>query len=86
MSDLTPTSEQVAEYFARGPSQNQSGFVTTFRIEAREVEKFATPNYQNPMSFLEVNPSIGLPEQEYLFAPSIPKRFVFNKVPVGPKK
>lgn len=76
---------QVAEYFARGPGQNQNGFVTTFRLESRDAATMARANYENPMSFFEVNPHIGLPEQEFLFAPSIPKKFIFNQVPVRSK-
>lgn len=77
--------KQVAEYFARGPGQNQNGFVTTFRLESRDAATLARANYENPMSFFEVNPLIGLPEQEFLFAPNIPKKFIVNQVPVGQK-
>ena len=77
--------KQVAEYFARGPGQNQNGFVTTFRLESRDAATLARANYENPMSFFEINPRIGLPEQEFLFAPNIPKKFIINQVPVGAK-
>jgi hypothetical protein len=76
---------QVAEYFARGPAQNQNGFVTTFRLEARDAQMFARPNYENPLSFFEVNPAIGLPEQEFLFSPLIDPKFIFKQTQVGPK-
>ena len=66
----------VAEYFARGSGQNQRGFVTTFRIESREAEMLHSqgrivPNFENPMSFFQVNPVIGLSELEFLFHNSI---------------
>jgi uncharacterized Zn-binding protein involved in type VI secretion len=76
---------QVAEYFARGPAQNQSGYVTTFRLESRDAARLAQANYENPMSFFEVNPNIGVPEQEFLFAPAIDPKFIYHQVPVGPK-
>jgi hypothetical protein len=75
----------VAEYFARGPGQNQSGFVTTFRLESRDAAKFAVPNYENPQSFFEINPSIGLPEREYLFHPQIDPKYIYQQIQVVPK-
>ena len=75
----------VAEYFARGPSQNQNGFVTTFRVESRDAANYAVQNYENPQAFFEINPSIGLPEREYLFHNQIDSRFIYQQVPVGAK-
>jgi hypothetical protein len=75
----------VAEYFARGPSQTQNGFVTTFRMEAREAERLTIPNWDNPMSFIEPNPYIGLPEREFLFHVQIDPKYVVKQVPVGPR-
>lgn len=85
----TSRNQTVAEYFARGPGQNQNGFVTTFRIEAREAEMLQSqgrivPNVENPMSFFEVNPYIGLPESEFLFHNSINPKYIFKQTPVGP--
>ncbi|WP_197334564.1 hypothetical protein [Ralstonia syzygii] len=77
--------QAVAEYFARGPAQNQNGVVTTFRLEARDAERFAIPNYENPQAFFEPNPHIGLPEREYLFHTQIDPKYIFQQVPVGPK-
>jgi len=75
----------VAEYFARGPSQNQNGFVTTFRVESRDAANSAIQNYENPQAFFEINPSIGLPEREYLFHNQIDSKFIYQQVPVGAK-
>jgi hypothetical protein len=75
----------VAQYFARGPSQTQNGFMTTFRIEAREAERLAIPNWDNPMSFMELNPYIGLPEREFLFHIQIDPKYVIKQVPVEPR-
>lgn len=75
----------VAEYFARGPSQTQNGFVTTFRMEAREAERLAIPNWDNPVSFTERNPLIGMPEREFLFHVQIDPKNVVKQVPVGPR-
>jgi hypothetical protein len=49
---------EVAEYFARGPKQDQAGFVSEFRIEQREFESIATRNYENPQAWFEPNPFI----------------------------
>lgn len=75
----------VAQYFARGPNQSQNGFVTTFRVESRDAANFAIPNYENPQSFFEINPNIGLPEREYLFHTQIDPKFIHQQVSVGPK-
>ena len=75
----------VAEYFARGPGQNQAGFVTTFRVPVSEAERFAILNFENPMSFFEVNPSIGLPEREYLFHTRIDPKYFWQQTPAGPR-
>jgi hypothetical protein len=77
-------SRLVAEYFARGPGQTQNGFVTTFRIEAREANNLMTPNFENPLSFFEPNPSIGLPEREFLFHTQIEPKFIYQQTPVRP--
>jgi hypothetical protein len=75
----------VAEYFARGPYQNQDGFVTTFRLSPQDAEKFAIPNFENDYSFFENNPDIGLPEREYLFHVQIDPKYAIKQVQVGPK-
>jgi hypothetical protein len=75
----------VAEYFARGPSQTQNGFVTTFRLESRDASNFAIRNYENPQAFFEPNPYIGLPEREYLFHTQIDSKFIYQQAPVRPK-
>ncbi|WP_420997910.1 LysM peptidoglycan-binding domain-containing protein [Cupriavidus sp. 30B13] len=75
----------VAEYFARGPAQNQNGVVTTFRLAERDATNLAIPNYENPQAFFEPNPHIGLPEREYLFHTQIDPKFMFQQVPVKPK-
>ena len=75
----------VANYFARGPYQNQNGFVTTFRLLPQDADTFAIPNYENDYSFFENNPDIGLPEREYLFHVQIDPKFVFKQTPVGPQ-
>lgn len=75
----------VAEYFARGSLQTQNGFVTTFRIEAREADRVAIQDFENPRSFTGVNPDIGLSVQEYLFHIQIDPKYVVKQVPVGPR-
>lgn len=80
----------VADYFARGPQQAQDGFITTFRVEAREARLLQdqgqiVPNFENPMSFFEPNPRIGVPESEFLFRNSIDTRYIFQKTPVKGK-
>jgi hypothetical protein len=75
----------VAEYFARGPGQNQNGFVTTFRLESRDAAHYATPNYENPQSFFEINSNIGLPEREYLFHNQIDPKYIYQQTPGVPK-
>ena len=75
----------VAEYFARGPYQNQNGFVTSFRIEQREAESIAFRNYENRHDIFDINPNIGRPEQEYLFRNQIDPKFIFEQRPVGPR-
>ena len=57
--------------------------MTTFRIEAREaaiLEKAGDiiPNFENPMSFFEPNPDIGLSEAEYLFVDKIDPRYIYD--------
>jgi hypothetical protein len=75
----------VAEHFARGPSQTQSGFVTSFRLSPQDAQTLAIPNWDNPMSFEMPNPAIGLPEREFLFHIQIDPKFIFNQTPVGPR-
>ena len=75
----------VAEYYARGPSQTRNGFVTTFRMEAREAERLAIPNWDNPMSFEMANPAIGLPEREFLFHVQIDPKYAVKQVQLGPR-
>lgn len=82
----TSKNPKVAEYFSRGPNQEQSGFLTTFRIEEREIKHLqdqekVIPNFENPMSFFESNPSIGLPESEFLFRNSIDPKYIYKQVP-----
>lgn len=78
-------SRAVAEYFARGVSQSQQGYLTIFRIERREAERILTPNYENPYAFFETNPAIGLPEREYLFQIKIDPKYIFEQQQVVPK-
>ncbi|MCH7344474.1 hypothetical protein LZ017_13910 [Pelomonas sp. CA6] len=83
----TSRNPRVAEYFARGPSQTQDGVLTTFRVEAREAAALMdqgrlVQNTENPMSFFEPNPAIGLPEAEFLFGPAINPRYIYQQVPV----
>jgi hypothetical protein len=75
----------VADYFARGPSQTQNGFVTTFRIESREVESVAFRNYENRYDVSGTNPNLGRMEQEYLFHNQIDKKYIFQQQPVRPR-
>ena len=37
----------VAEYFARGPNQDQAGFVTVFRMSEADANALANRNYEN---------------------------------------
>ena len=73
----------VAEYFARGPYQNQNGFVTTFRIESREAEGLAFRNFENRRDVFDINPNIGRPEQEYLFRNQIDPKYIYQQRPAG---
>ena len=75
---------RVAEYFARGPAQNQLGYVTTFKVPIAEADRIAIPNYENPMAFFESNPKIGLPEREFLFHGKIDARYIFEQQQVKP--
>jgi len=77
--------QAVAEYFARGPYQDQDGFVTTFRLSPEDATTFANPNFENPYSFFENNPAIGSPEREYLFHVQIDPKFVFKQTQVRPQ-
>lgn len=86
----TTKNPTVAEYFARGANQDQAGYVTTFRIESREARALQdqgaiVPNFENPMSFFEPNPAIGLPESEFLFGNQIDAKYIYQQVPVGGK-
>ena len=76
---------RVAEYFARGPAQNQSGFITTFRVPMADVDRFTTPNFENPMAFFEVNPKIGFPEREFLFQGKIDPKYIYSQQQVKPR-
>ncbi|MBB5020665.1 hypothetical protein HNQ59_003990 [Chitinivorax tropicus] len=75
----------VAEYFARGPSQKQSGVVTMFRLESRDAANAAIPNYENPHAWFGSNPINGLDEREYLFHTLIDPKYIYQQLPVVPK-
>jgi hypothetical protein len=79
------TNPEVANYFARGPLQDQGGFVTVFRVPQSEASQLAMPNFDNPMAFEMVNPKIGVQESEYLFQGQIPQKYMFTQYPVAPK-
>jgi YD repeat-containing protein len=74
----------VAEYFARGPNQDQNGYVTVFRMSVEDANKFAIPNFDNPQAFFEINPKIGLAEREYLFHNFIDTNYIHQQYPVNP--
>ncbi len=91
MSPFIGTSKNptVAEYFAKGVNQDQAGYTTTFRIESREAallqqQGHIVPNFENPMSFFEPNPKIGVPESEFLFRNQIDPKYIFQQFKVNP--
>lgn len=65
-------SQEVAETFARGPSGDQAGYVTVFKLPAG----FAEPNFENP------NPW----EREYLVPTKIDGLYIVNQYQVVPKQ
>lgn len=87
LSPMISTSKNptVSEYFSKGTDNtNPQPTVTTFRIEKRESEQLQSegkivPNFENPMSFFEPNPRIGLPESEYLFRDKIDPKYIFEQ-------
>lgn len=80
----TSRNPAVAKYFARGPGQAQDGYLTTFRIEAREAKLLQdqgqiVPNFENPMSFFEPNPKLAYRR----FRNSIDPRYIYQQIPVN---
>ena len=73
------TNRAVAEYFARGPRGNQSGFVTEFKMQRHEFESLAKRNYENRRDVFDINPNIGKQEQEWLFNSFIPDSAVVKQ-------
>jgi hypothetical protein len=79
------TDIRVAQFFARGPKQDQLGFVTTFRVPTAQSRNVVFANWENPYAFERINPQIGLPEREFLFHGSINPDYVTVQTRVRPK-
>lgn len=74
----------VAEYFARGESQSQNGWITKFQVPSgNEAKAFARYNEFSTFN-TEINPSIGMTEQEYLVHGRIDPRYITKQFHVGP--
>ena len=69
----------VAEYFARGSSRDQNGFVTEFRMERREFESMTQRNFENRRDVFDINPNIGKQEQEFLFNTEINSKYILQQ-------
>jgi hypothetical protein len=65
------SSEEVAQFFARGPGGNQSGFVSVFQVP----DNFAQPNFENATPW----------EREYLAPTQIPGQYLIHQYQVAPK-
>ncbi len=71
----------MAEFFAKGTTQDQLGYVTTIKVEHSDFELMLQQgkiiqNFNNPMAFFEPNPRIGAPEMEYLFKDQIESQYI----------
>jgi YD repeat-containing protein len=62
------SSEEVAEFFARGPGGDQSGFVNVFQVP----HNFAEPNFENANVW----------EREYLAPTKIPDQYLIHRYQV----
>ena len=65
------SSEEVAQFFARGPDGNQSGFVSVFQVP----DNFARPNFENANAW----------EREYLAPTQIPDQYMIYQYQVTPQ-
>jgi len=65
------SSEEVAQFFARGPGGNQSGFVNVFQVPYN----FAEPNFENANAW----------EREYLAPTQIPDQYLIHQYQVMPQ-
>jgi hypothetical protein len=65
------SSQEVAEFFARGPGGDQSGFVSVFQVP----DNFAEPNFENANAW----------EREYLAPTQIPDQYLIHQYQVTPQ-
>lgn len=72
----------VAEHFARGVNQDQAGYVTKFRFDARDPNK-PQFNYENKYNTEEYNPALGRTEAEYLAKVRIDPKHVVEQYRVA---
>ncbi len=80
---VTPN-KSVAEYFARGESQTNSGWITEFKVPSgNESSDFAKYNQYSEFN-QKSNPKIGQTEQEYLAPGKIDPRYIYQQYKVGP--
>lgn len=75
----------MAQYFAKGESGTQSGWITEFRAPSGNEARAFKYNWQSEFNSPNgINRGLGLPESEFLAPGYIDPRYIHIQYPVKP--